>query len=73
MSAFCCETMRRQVEWTCAVHPDRWDCPDCIVTRSPRTGAFGLMIHDGGTASIRIHFCPWCGIRLPTDSDAERE
>lgn len=33
----------------------------------------GLMIHDGGTASIRIHFCPWCGIRLPTDSDAERE
>ncbi len=62
--AFCCEEMRAQVERTCDLHPDRWDCPDCLVTRSPR-GTFGLMIHDGGPASVRIRFCPWCGTQFP--------
>ncbi len=65
---FCCDDLRARAEHTCDLHPDRWDCPDCLVTRSSR-GTFGLMIHDGGTSSIRIAFCPWCGARLPTDSD----
>jgi hypothetical protein len=61
---FCCDEMRAQVERTCDLHPDRWDCPDCLVAYSPVRGEFGLMIHDGGTASIQIRFCPWCGTRL---------
>jgi hypothetical protein len=24
-----------------------------------------LIAHDGGTSSITIDFCPWCGQRLP--------
>jgi hypothetical protein len=68
--AFCCDQMREQVERTCDLHPNRWDCPDCLVAHSPRTGEFGLMIHDGGTASVQIHFCPWCGAKL--DGGGER-
>lgn len=26
---------------------------------------YGLIIHDGGSSSITINFCPWCGTRLP--------
>lgn len=57
--------MRRQVERVCDAHPGRWDCPDCLVAYSPNRGGYGLMIHDGGTASVRIRFCPWCGAKLP--------
>jgi hypothetical protein len=70
--AFCCDEIRAQVERTCDLHPNRCDCPDCLVTYSPRTGAFGLMIHDGGTASIRIPFCPWCGTRLPGRDEGKK-
>jgi hypothetical protein len=66
---FCCDEMRAQVERVCDVHPDRWACPDCLIVRSSR-GTFGLMIHDCGTASIRIHFCPWCGASLPDSRPA---
>jgi len=26
---------------------------------------YGLKIFDGGTSYLEIHFCPWCGSRLP--------
>jgi hypothetical protein len=61
----CCEDMRRQVEWACDQHPDRHDCADCLVEYVPYLREYGLLIHDGGTSSLRIRFCPWCGIRLP--------
>lgn len=60
----CCGEMRRQLERTCDTHPDRWDCPDCVVTYSAARGTYGLMIHDGGTSSYHIAFCPWCGTEL---------
>ncbi|WP_438824020.1 DUF6980 family protein [Bacillus sp. JJ1773] len=25
---------------------------------------YGLIIHDGGTSSIGISFCPWCGSKI---------
>ena len=53
---FCCDEMRRQVERVCDIHPDRWACPDCLVTHSPGSGVYGLMIHDGGTSFARITF-----------------
>ncbi|WP_435832452.1 DUF6980 family protein [Nonomuraea rubra] len=27
--------------------------------------SFGLPIHDGGSSSIAIRYCQWCGARLP--------
>ncbi|HEX8915338.1 MAG TPA: hypothetical protein VF796_23500 [Humisphaera sp.] len=61
----CCDAMRRHAEHACDRHPDPFDCPDHLIHRSPTTGAYGLIVHDGGTSSVRIHFCPWCGARLP--------
>jgi hypothetical protein len=57
--------MRRQVERVCDQHPNRFDCPDCLVSYSPRFREYGLIVHDGGTAVSGIRFCPWCGARLP--------
>jgi hypothetical protein len=65
MDAHCCEEMRRQVERRCDQHPDRFDCPDCLVTYSPRRREYGLIIHDGGSSWVVIQFCPWCGSELP--------
>lgn len=65
MESHCCEDMRRQVEFVCELHPDRFDCSDCLVHYSPRLREYGLIVHDGGSSSCRIHFCPWCGAQLP--------
>jgi hypothetical protein len=55
--------MRREADRTCDRHPDRFDCPDCLVSYSTG-GEYGLIIHDGGSSTIRIAFCPWCGAKL---------
>ncbi len=26
---------------------------------------YGIPILDGGSSMLRIHFCPWCGKKLP--------
>lgn len=57
--------MRRNVEAVCGQHPDRHDCPDCLVEYVDHLREYGLIIHDGGTSSLQIRFCPWCGARLP--------
>jgi hypothetical protein len=49
------------VNQKCALH-ERHDCPDALI-RVSKNG-FGLWIHDGGTSSIDISFCPWCGAKL---------
>ena len=65
MTSHCCEDMMREAERVCAVHPDRFGCPDCVVDYSPMFREYGLIIHDGGSSSYNIRFCPWCGARLP--------
>jgi hypothetical protein len=62
--AYCCEQMARQVEHTCAQHPDLYDCPDALVIRRTDIGEFGLRIHDGGSSYVAIRHCPWCGSDL---------
>lgn len=57
--------MRREIERMCDQHPDRFDCPDCLVNYRPKFREYGLIIHDGGSSIIRIRFCPWCGSALP--------
>jgi hypothetical protein len=61
----CCEDMRREVERVCPEHPDRFECPDCLVHYHPRFREYGLIVHDGGSSWVCIQFCPWCGVRLP--------
>lgn len=32
---------------------------------SPKFREFGISVLDGGSSSITIAYCPWCGTRLP--------
>jgi hypothetical protein len=64
-SEHCCSTMRDQVEFRCNEHADRFVCPDALISYDVRFNEYGLIVHDGGTASLSVSFCPWCGTRLP--------
>jgi hypothetical protein len=65
MRDHCCMTMTAAISTNCALHPGRSDCPDALVAYVPKFDEYGLLIHDGGTSSVTIAFCPWCGVRLP--------
>lgn len=65
MTTHCCDDMHREAERVCDDHPSRHDCPDCLIAYLPAFREYGLLVHDGGTSSLLIHFCPWCGARLP--------
>jgi hypothetical protein len=60
----CCEDMRRQLTFRCEDHEDLGDCADSLVVYSEETGEFGIRVHDGGSSSIAIRHCPWCGAKL---------
>jgi hypothetical protein len=53
--------MRRHVEFICDTHPDLAECPDSLIVHDGDSGEFGLRIHDGGSSSVTIRHCPWCG------------
>lgn len=65
MNSHCCERMGDQVNMVCAVHPNPFECPDVLVRYSPEFDEYGLVVHDGGSSSIQIQFCPFCGTKLP--------
>jgi hypothetical protein len=69
MSGFCCEMMAFNATSTCEHHPDRYDCPDALVSQV--RGGYGLIIHDGTPSVIEIAFCPWCGVQLPAIEPAD--
>lgn len=66
MANHCCEMMRSNVESVCEQHPDRHDCPDCLIDYRPNGPSYGIMVHDGGSSMIAIAYCPWCGTKLPS-------
>ncbi|MFJ3195502.1 DUF6980 family protein [Streptomyces griseoviridis] len=39
------------------------DCPDALTDFAPGSREHGLIVHDGGTPSVTIGCCPWCGRR----------
>lgn len=43
---------------------------DTPIFYSMKFDEYGVKIMDGGTSSIIIQFCPWCGERLP---DSKRD
>ena len=57
--------MTAAISTDCALHPSRSDCPDALVAYVPKSEEYGLLIHDGGTSSATIAFCPWRGALLP--------
>jgi hypothetical protein len=69
MTKHCCEMMQGNVENECDMHPDRGDCPDCLVDYWEKSNSYVLMIHDGGGSGITISYCPWCGAKLPEPTD----
>ena len=62
--------MKLQVEYQCDQHPDLSECPDALIHYSESFDEYGLIIHDSPAIS-HIHFCPWCGTKLP-DSKRDR-
>lgn len=66
----CCEQMRVQLMRQCDQHPDPNDCPDVLVTYDPKFDQFGIPIRDGGSSSLSIRYCPWCGVSFP---DSKRD
>lgn len=39
--------------------------PDTLLVYNPQFREYGLVVHDGGTSSISIAYCPWGGKSLP--------
>lgn len=60
----CCDSMKGELERTCTMHEDRWDCGDNVVHFNEEKGTYGLMIRDGGRSTYAMRFCPWCGVNL---------
>jgi hypothetical protein len=61
---YCCEDMKRNVEYKDEVQ-DEFDCPNNLITYVSNADEYGIIFHDGGTAYMRIRYCPWCGAKLP--------
>ncbi len=55
--------MARALNFACEEHVDPFECPDALVIRTS-SGGVGLIVHDGGSSSIEISHCPWCGSQV---------
>ncbi|GIN39304.1 MULTISPECIES: DUF6980 family protein [Heyndrickxia] len=64
MKRHCCENMTYHANFECKIHENYFECPDKIIIFDRKNKEYGLIIHDGGTSSISISFCPWCGSNL---------
>ncbi|MGN0496478.1 MAG: DUF6980 family protein [Lachnospiraceae bacterium] len=41
------------------------ECEDNIIKYNNIFDEYGIVIHDEGESKVKIHFCPWCGKKLP--------
>jgi hypothetical protein len=64
MKKHCCEDIAYHANFECEIHENPYKCPNKIIIFDKRNNDYGLIIHDGGTSSISIDFCPWCGSKL---------
>jgi hypothetical protein len=71
MSKHCCDRMEHDLDQTCDLHPDRFDCADALI--GIVNGEYGIIVHDGGSSVVRIAYCPWCGSKLPTEEGSDRK
>ena len=56
--------MTYHVNFKCDIHENPLECPDKIIIFDGKDNDYGLIIQDGGSSSIGIAFCPWCGSTL---------
>ena len=61
----CCELMKDAVTFECNQHGSPFECPDSLIFYSLIYDEYGIIVHDGGASFREIHFCPWCGTKLP--------
>ncbi|MEK4671343.1 MULTISPECIES: DUF6980 family protein [Bacillati] len=59
-----CEDMDYHANFKCDIHDDPFECPDKVIIYDKQDNDYGLVIHDGGSSSISINFCPWCSTKL---------
>ena len=57
--------MAEAIEYKCDQHSDPFDCPDCLISYIPKFDEYGIIVHNGGSSSVEITFCPFCGAKLP--------
>ncbi|WP_414648487.1 DUF6980 family protein [Chitinimonas sp.] len=60
----CCQSMQYFADYHCPDHANPFDCPDQLIVYHAPTRSYGLIVHDGGSSTIEIRFCPWCGTHL---------
>lgn len=51
---FCCQSMESAIR-----------DPDLPVIFTPKFREFGIRVLDGGSSTLGLVFCPWCGQKLP--------
>ena len=61
----CCEEMNADLTYQCEVHEDRLQCPDALIDYFPRFDEYGIILYDSDSVTAPIHYCPWCGTKLP--------
>jgi hypothetical protein len=57
--------MEQNLTLSCGVHSTPEGCPDVLISYFDKFREYGLFLHDGGSSSIDISYCPWCGAKLP--------
>ena len=70
----CCQSMRDQV---LEDHSATEASPEVELSTQPkvlyldRFDEYGITVLDNGSSFLEIHYCPWCGTKLP-DSKRQR-
>ena len=57
----CCEQMNNHI--TC--NNDNFEDSNKLIYYSEIFDEYGIIIHDGGSSSLLINYCPWCGKKIP--------
>lgn len=65
MSKHCCKDIQNRSTLNCDLHSDEYECPDVLISYIEKFDEYGIIIHDGGSSSISIDYCPFCGTKLP--------
>ena len=65
MSKHCCKDIQKRSTLNCDLHSDEYECPDVLISYIEKFDEYGIIIHDGGSSSISIDYCPFCGTKLP--------
>ena len=69
----CCDLMALKVDRACSLHSDLLHCPQTQIYYDARVREYGLPYHDCSDEFSQIHFCFWCGAKVPDSLRPEFE